>query len=256
MSNIETRGRMTFCKACKMSFKITDKEEKKEWWEGEQRCPYCGELYCTKPKTERHLFKLQDEYYQNDKNIEILNELSSILLVYCESLLKKFFPGHLMNEGKLVYYSSNAVSFVIEEILRRNVVIKHSWAGMLIRKIRQSLYSKQEQLQDDMSLNWEFEDSHEIEYSDPKAKDFTEQLEEQEIKKELYKLCECILLEDLFGLSEYENYVRLVALHLYFVKGERYADRLFTDKTCQKRGKEAYLRTLSVLYAQLKDFSI
>lgn len=251
--NIETRGRMTLCKSCGNSFKILGDQKKKDWWNGDQRCPYCNEPYCSKPATERKLFVLQDEYFANDKDIDILNEISGILIVYAESLLKKFFQQHLTQEGKLEYFSSNAVSFVIEEMLRRDVVIKHSWAGMLTRKIRQAIFNKHEKLQEDLSINWEFQDHHEPEYKDRKERSMLDEIEEKEAKNEIFELCKCILIEDFYSSSEYDNFIRIIALHKYLTRSERIADKIFTDKAFHKRGKEAYLKTLNTLYTHLKD---
>jgi hypothetical protein len=70
--------RLAKCYSCKYEFYITT-ELKKDWANNKSICPKCKILYSTLPKTERELMILQDEYYKNNKDIKIFNQIILIL---------------------------------------------------------------------------------------------------------------------------------------------------------------------------------
>jgi hypothetical protein len=268
MSEKETRGRYNTCKKCGYQFKIVNKEKKILWEKRKKKCPNCREKYCTMPETERTLMKLQDKYFSHDRDMQYLDRMSEIMLNYSQSLIKKFYSKYIVNEGDLEYYSQCTVSFLIEEYYaHEEYKVYASFAGALNDKIRQSLFNKYNLLQEDLSLNWDFDDAHNDSnyyHVDKRSMKEYENIEEEENKIYLTKY----ILNLVFGMSAYcnskrEDLIRLMAFYLNLEFGEKRAEKLFQeevrgkkDKILQfkiygRRNKEMYKKTLDVVKAEL-----
>lgn len=269
----ETRGRYNTCKKCGYTFKITNKEKRLLWEKKKRRCPQCREPYCTKPETERKLMVLQDMYFKHDRDIKYLDEMSTVLLQYSQSLIKKFYSKHIVNEGDLEYYSYCTVAFLIEEYYNRSdYKVYASFAGALNDKIKQSLFNKYNLLQEDLSLNWNFDDSHSdgnFHHIDKLSSREFEKIESYDHKAFLVKY----ILELVFGLSSYcksktEDLIRLSAFNLNLNYGERFAEKLFQEeqknekgkvvqfKVFGRRNKDMYKKTLDVIREELVKMTI
>lgn len=264
----ETRGRYNTCKKCGHHFKIVNKEKRLLWEKRKRKCPKCGELYCTKPETERKLMKLQDMYFKHDRDMKYLDEMSEIMISYSQSLLKKFYSKYIVNEGDLEYYSHCTVSFLVEEYYsHEDYKVYASFAGALNDKIRQALFNKYNILQEDMSLNWNFDDTHSdsnYHHIDKLSTKEFEKIEEHENKIYLIKY----ILEVIFGLAPYckskkEDLIRLSAFNLNLNHGEKFAEKLFQEEQLNEKGKvvqfkifgrrnkDMYKRTLDIVREEL-----
>jgi len=268
--------RLTTCKKCKKTFRV-DPPEKSNWIENKSKCPYCKVTYCNKPPTEKKLMDLQDQYFLHSRSEKYFNEIIKILYDYTQSLILKYysFAVHSATDT-LEYYIWNTVSFIVEEFQsKEDYRVYGSWAGVILGKIKQSLYSKNEKLQDDLSINWIFEDNNEVDY----ANSGDEIIDLIEQKENNINLCN-YLAEFIFKIEEYcedsaEDYIRLLALSTALSKGERAADLFFKEDEYKrgenfeiiqdakgnkiissyasfgKMGKEMYLKTLASLREEI-----
>ena len=266
---METRGTPITCQNCGHKFKFYSFEKKEEWKQNNFACPVCKEVYCNKPKTERKLFYLQKRYIEVDdsKNKdEIFTRMIDIMLNYCKSLLLKFYSQYIYTTEDLNYYSHNAVSFVVEEFLsKKNYKAHYSFAGILKDKIKQSLFRKEEKQIPGESLNYEFEDGHESEYTfQDHKKTIIETIEEQENKIDLCKYIFSLIIGVEKHCINYIDYKRILAIRHYLISGENYSDLLFRDdiynedgsiiqeKIYGREGKDKYLKTLGLVKQELK----
>jgi len=237
--------RPSTCKICKAQFHVQNKEE---WNENGMKCPVCNELYCVLPDTERSLRILQDKFFINREE-KYLSEMYYILMEYAQSLFLKFFNKVVLHTEDLDYYLQNAISFFIEEyLLKEDYKIKISFGGLLIYKIKQALFSKNEYLSE-FSLDYEMQDKHIIQRKDDKNYfgEVEKSCDNYFLKNYLYKL---IIEISNYSDSPLENYMREQALYLHLTNGEKYVDRFF--KLYNKKGKLIYMYTLEVLKKQLK----
>jgi len=241
------KGRPPTCKICKNTFEIRDKEK---WRLNKLICPLCGELYCTLPVTERQLRKLQDLYFEKNRDPKIFNEMIKIMKIYTASMIKKFFSKRLTFDDALDYYSHNAVSYLVEEYLEDpEFKIDISFGGFIIDKIKQVIFGKKEHACGSESLNYEFEDGNEIQYEDTKH-NYIEKIEQEESRKEMSQRLYDFVIEANKFYSPRENYIRLLMINNYLSKGEIIVDKFFTaygDRT----GKLAYMKTLEILKSEI-----
>jgi len=265
---LENRGRYNTCRKCGYQFKITNKEKRVEWDKKKSKCPMCKESYCLKPETERKLMVLQDKYFYHNRDMFYLDQMSEILINYSQSLIKKFYSPYIVNEGDLESYSYCSVSFLVEEYYNHeDYKVYASFAGALIDKIKQALFNKYNKLQEDLSLNWDFDDSHSdsnFYHIDKYSSKEYEIIEENENKKYLVKY----IINILFGISDFcktekEDVVRLLAFHHNILYGERFAEKLFQEdkydgngklvqyKIYGRKYKEVYLKTLDIIRKEL-----
>lgn len=198
-------------------------------------CPNCGQVYCSLPPTERKLMKLQDAYYENNKNEKYMTLLIQEMISYTEGLIKKRYSQYIKTED-ILYFAQNAVSFIIEEYLKADheYRIYASFGGFLNRKIRQAIFGKNEKLHEDISIDWNFHDDHQVHYEDKNFK-FIEQIEELENKINLLKYISALIFEiEEYCSGPYENYIRLLAILLNLKYGEKFADRVFKEETYKR----------------------
>lgn len=176
---IDKRGKPTTCQICEHQFKFTYKETKDEWENSKYPCPICGELYCNKPETERILMILQDEYFRRDKDVNILNDISKVVIKYAESLMKKRYSNYINSEEDVRYYADNASYYLMMEFYSNpDYKVWGSWWGALNHKARQALYCKDEKpldvllherckkVDEVISVNYLLDDGHELALED------------------------------------------------------------------------------------------
>jgi len=263
MKKLTTKGNFITCQNCNFKFKFSYTREKINWEKNKFSCPICKELYCNKPLTERKLFKLQDEYYDNNKDSKIFDKMIKIFFDYAQSLIKKSYSSYISCNADLEYYTNNAVAFLVEEYLvKSDFVMLTSFGGLLIRKIKHAFFKKEEKDIPGISLNWEHEDGNEVSYEDKKY-NYVLNLEDKDSTIDLYNY----VLRLIFSIEEfcdpYEDWKRLLAIHHYLKFGEKEADYLFQEKIVDENGnilqnetysryaKEKYLNTLDLLKKEL-----
>ena len=238
------------CQICKCRFKI-EKEDKEKWENNKLICPLCKGTYCVMPESERKLMTIQDKFIAENRNEKYLTEMYPILCPYAESLIKKHYSQAINSTEELQYSAQYTVSFVIENYVRKtDFFIRSSFGSYMLHRIRQVLYGKPEQLIEDVSINYEFEDDNAPSYED-KTYNYIEKIEENENKR---LLCSH-LLGLLFGIEEYcanplDDYMRLIALDIYFTKGENAVSTFF--KSFGYHGKMAYSDSIDILYKELR----
>ncbi len=249
MAKKEYRGRNITCKLCGFQFKYITEEERNLWALSKFKCPNCDQFYCNMPSTERQLHILQDEFFISDDQ-KILRSMYDILIQYGTSLFLKTFKNVSLHSDDIKYYVENAVSlFISEYYYEKNIKVTYSFAGLLIFKLKQALYGKTEICIDAISINYSFEDEHNIHYKDEKK--YFDYIEREYDKDLLSKQIFSIIIEiGNYSDSVLENYLREQALLLHFSKGEKYADRFL--KQYNREGKFIYLFTLDVLKNYLK----
>lgn len=244
------RGRYITCKICGHKFRFETDEQRLQWQANMLQCPSCKDLYCTLPKTERELHLLQNQFLKN-RSEKCLNEMYHLLVPYTKSIILKTYRHVMQHPEDLQYFAENAVSYLIEEYYAKpNYKVELSFGGLLIFKIKQAIYGKMESEIDAISINYEFTDEHEVQYEDP-VKYFDEI--ENTIDKTylLNNLCRLIFGIEDYVDSNYENYIRELAMSLHLRKGEKYVDRFF--QKFGREGKIAYLYTLKVLRKELHN---
>lgn len=271
--------RLSKCYKCGHRF-YKEAKEKSDWVKNKMPCPLCGTVFASLPKTERKLMLLQIEYYNKNRDPKILGEIYTILSEYAGSFIKKYYLSALDRSNALEYYSNIAASYIIEEYLKdSDFYIFASFGGFLSLKIKQALYNKYEKLQDDISLNWEFEDNHNEnnQFHEDTGLSILDRIEQQENKRNLcnYLTNFIFSIED-YCSSEAEDYIRILAVDLNLKNGEKSADKLFQDISYKRNknfeieytangdkqvakygsygkfGKEIYLKTLSLLKTELR----
>jgi len=278
--DIELRGKYIACKYCKKQFKILDPNKRIIWWDkGHQVCPFCKQSWCTKPKHEKLLFDLQDQYIAGGRKPEDLSEIAIQMYPYVQSLILKHYNYVITSVFHLNEIKSDVVTVFLEDYLRKpEFKINASFAGQIKLKILQIIYPLTigEKMIQDISLDWDFDDNHKVsEHFNRKFKSYSllEQTEEKVYKEDLCRYIERLL----FGISKYctpkEDYLRIAALHLYLTQGEKAVDKLFQEEvamkspktgqkvitktaTFQKEGKLKFLESLSILKKELTKFNV
>lgn len=244
------QGRLTTCRMCGHKFRIKQ-EERHKWQKENLPCPKCKEIYCVLPQTERELRILQDKFFESGRQEKYMTQMYKILIPYTKSLLLKSFPAAIKSNEDADEKTHNAVSFLIEEYYAKlDYKLDISFGGMLLYKIKQALYGKQEIQTNDISLDFKFEDGNQVEYEDTKNKMY-EHIENEHDK---YLICNYIT-ELLFSIgyyadSEQERYICETCLYLFFLKGERKVENFF--KVFGREGKILYLYSLEILKKELE----
>lgn len=251
-TKIETRGKPITCRYCKKSFKIIDKKQKQEWIDSNHICPFCRELWCILPPTERNLKYAQEQYLLTRSEDDMVNMLH-IMYPYIQSLIKKNYAKALKFDGALTYYSNEVTVIMVEEYLSKdNFKLDISFGGFLIHKIRQAIYNPKQFLDQHISLDYEFEDGNNLhEMIADNRKDILQKIEQTEDEKTLHKKIIGLLEEVVNYCDEpYDDYVRTVSLYVYLQKGEDAFNKLF--QAFGRKGKEIAIKTLDILKEELK----
>lgn len=261
------KGKPITCQLCNYKFSMIDPEKRKEWQESNFTCPSCGESYVMLPETERVLRKLQDNYFENNRDDRYLSDMYKVLLSYGKSMLKKHFSNRLYDfEGALDYYAhTSSMLLVIRYKQKEDFIITVSFGQFLIKKMYESIFGKMEhsffgevsigkdkqgnKIKGSVdTLNYIFEDGSEVDYED-KNKSVIHHIEEVEDRRSLCLfLCQLIFDMRQKCYSRSENYARLLAVEHFLTQGDFYTDKLF--ELYGKEGKEAYDETMAIV----KDF--
>ena len=247
---IEKRGKPLTCRYCKKTFKIENIAEKNAWQANDFICPLCGEKFCILPPTERKLKYLQDIYLEN-RDEGVFTELIYIMLNYTESIIKKKFSNALTFEDALEYYAYMAVSYLVEEYLRKpDFKVEISFAGWIIHKIRQSIYGKFSHTVEDISLDIENEEGNNLYEVIPDTKCIVSKIEEDEYVTQLYnRMCSIIEGVSNYAKNDYEDYIRTLSVYAYFKNGEKGFDKIF--QSFGRDGKLLSMKTLEILRKEL-----
>lgn len=262
------KGKPITCQLCNHKFSMVDPEKRREWQESNFTCPNCGEDYIMLPETERILRRLQDKYFEENRNNKYLSEIYKILLSYSKSLLKKHFSNKLHDfEGALDYYAHTSSMLLVSRYLQKNdFIITVSFGQFLIKKIYEAIFGKFEHSffgevnigknkQGEIikgsvdTINFVFEDGSEVDYEDKKRSSL-DVIEEKEDKKNLCLfLCQIIFNIKEKCYSKSENFARLMAVEHHLTQSELWADRLF--ESYGREGKELYMETLNLIKTHL-----
>ena len=118
------------------------------------KCPYCGSTKFDKPKTEVDLFELQDHYLLTRED-KYLVQMYEILKSYAKSLIYKIVKGQYHFDSDEIEQKSHdaAMGIVVYYLNKPEFRIDHSFAGYLIRKVKEVLYSTVDE-DDHDSLNY------------------------------------------------------------------------------------------------------
>jgi hypothetical protein len=177
------KGKPNTCKVCGHQFRFTHKDLREEWVEKRSVCPDCQEPYCNKPTTERILMKLQDEYFEKDRDRDILNKITKILIHYAENLIKKNYSFYVHSYEDIRYAADNTVYCLLKEFLEKpHYKVWGSWAGALKCKIPQALFGNEEKplemiifdrlkkkIEKVHSIDYILEDGNYLEIEDPSS---------------------------------------------------------------------------------------
>jgi len=114
-------------------------------------CPACGEDDYIKPVTETRLFLLQREYFDRNRDPEVLSSLYILMVEYAKSLVKKTLPKTFTYHfDRVEEKAADAASLIISLYLEKpDFKIEKSFAGFLKTKIKQVLWNKKLQNEED-----------------------------------------------------------------------------------------------------------
>jgi len=268
-SDSDLRGRPIKCQKCKVSFRFESDNEKEDWSDNELECPFCGELRCNKPKIERQLFYLQDEYLETFKkepdNLIVLDqkkkhkietEFYNLLSKYVKNLLLKYFKSQVKDDENIDYYIHSSVVKLLEKYYRTDkerwldFKIEDSFGGMFVTKgrrglIAEAMFEKAEVMECDISLDYCFEDNNPIEYEDL-GKSYLDSINDNlNIQDIISFIVELTLHVGKYCNSKEENIRRLNGLSLYYKEGENAFDRYYRKNG--NLGKSMAQQTLYII---------
>jgi hypothetical protein len=110
-------------------------------------CPFCGDIYWDKPKGERDLFILQDEYFET-KDEKCLALMYKHIFNYSENIIKNSISV-IYSQEKMEEKAEALAIILLEKYLKDpNFKIEHSFGGLLIRMSKGVLYSKKTKNED------------------------------------------------------------------------------------------------------------
>jgi len=115
-------------------------------------CPNCGKEGYIKPYTETQLFLLQKLYIEN-RDQQYLGDMYLIMYDYSKSILKKLLPASFTyNYSDLETKAHDAVIIIIQLYLeKKEFKIENSFAGYIEFKVKEVLWNKKTQREDDHS---------------------------------------------------------------------------------------------------------
>jgi hypothetical protein len=254
------RGKPFVCRLCKHKYRVVGEKPRAKYFADKEKCPSCGSKWCTKFKTERDLLELQDLYYDNNKDQKYLGKMYEYLFYYARSLILKKFSNVVYEADDLDYHAHSSATYLIEEFLKERVkkhvdnykqfYITFSFGGILIKKIMYSIFGKQEHEVGDVSIDIEDEDKNKI-MEIRETSDFVEQVINREDALHMKAYVESLII----GIGRYcdsneENFLRLVGLRTYLMKGEGKTNKLY--QYYNRKGKSMLFKTLEILNAEIR----
>jgi hypothetical protein len=213
------KGKHTTCQNCNHKFRFVTEEERLSWKSNKFQCPSCGEYYCNMPPTEKELQFLQEEFLKN-RSPDSLLKIYEILKKYISSLILKYYSVFIKDKEDLEYYSHVSASILIVNYDNPNFYIEYSFAGYIIWKIRETLFSKDEIDCADTTIEYAY--SHSLDCSIMNAS--KRNIENEDTIKYLYKY----LVELLYCKTNKTVSLKLTICFLNFIlSGEKGSDRIF-----------------------------
>lgn len=221
------KGKHITCKTCNHKFKLNE-EERLNWKKDKFKCPVCGILYCNMPQTERELQTLQDELLRT-RNPETLGKIYLILKNYISSIILKNYSNFIKDKEELEYYSHISASVLIINYDNPNFLIEYSFAGYIIWKIRETMFSKDEVECGDTNIEYAY--SHVQDCSI--LKDTKTQIDKEDSLKYLYQY----LIDLLCSKSNKDLSLKLMLCFYNFILyGEKGSDRIFKNFNLEGKG--------------------
>jgi len=97
-------------------------------------CPQCGAKYWDKPKDERDLFLIQDDYINSGRDKDKLSLMYEKLFQYAENIIKhKLRNKKILSEEDLYNKANDIAIIMIERYLKNSEnTINHSFGGMMM----------------------------------------------------------------------------------------------------------------------------
>jgi hypothetical protein len=269
----ENRGKPTTCKVCKHEFKHKSPQDKEIWEDSKYPCPKCGELFVTKPKGERELFLLQDEFFEKGRDTEVMNRLAKYCLIYTQSIVKKYFSNCFSNTEELVYISDYAVSFVIENFYtKESFYIRGSWKGLLYKKIEQACFSdkelptaalilkKRKDIKETFSIQSLYDDGHEIQIENPDTvlmDNVDKRMDNNMIINSIIQIIE--IVKDRYSIEQ--SYKMIIALNISAKLNslKRRNPDFWLDKYWKmwgNEGKTAFIEIKDIITNHLENYAV
>ena len=238
--------RPVLCKVCRNSF-INQDDNKIN-----VVCPKCKTQYCNKNKTERTLFQIQDRYIKGDlTRDQFITKVYYAIYGYTQSLILQNFRNRLRDPPDLDIYTTQSMHYFFTYYLEDNdFYITSSFSGMIFHKIRQAINEKSNHMVGDLSLDYSYDEDHNVQYEDT-TKDSLAEIDEYENRLFLLNYIKQLV----FGMEDFcndrrENFIRLNAISHYLKYGEKKVDNLFKNYT--KYGRIKYDETLELIHSELK----
>jgi hypothetical protein len=147
------------CTACGKKTSYGRKEKPKD-------CPFCHDPYWDKPKDERELFILQDQFLESGRDKEILGRMYERFVVYGENIIKKYLkksgkllPAHVLTEKA----ESVAIKLVERYLKLPDSFVQYSFGGILDKIVKGVLFSsKTKKADQEISLEKNIEEDFTI----------------------------------------------------------------------------------------------
>lgn len=233
-SNILGKGKPNRCKHCNFKFKFPNMDEKLKWGKSRYICPKCNINYCILPPTERDLRIIQDDYFTSKRNEKYLKKMYDILKKYSKSLILKRFSNLIFSPDNLEYYSHCSSVYFLEYYLKNDSFkVEDSFAGLLLWKIKQAIWRKEEHLVDDVSINF-LNDENKHVFEIPNQCNEITTIENNSTNITIRNNLILIINSNKFKHNPKNNLKRLIALNLFLnKKTKKNSNKFFklTDNT-------------------------
>jgi len=142
-------------------------------------CPICHDKYWDKPKDERDLFVLQDQYFSNNRDSKILGQMYTLIKTYSKNVIfNSIKDSYNLGLDTVEERTEDLAALLLEKYLKdKDFKVNYSFGGLLIRLSKGILYNKKVKENDqNSSLNAHLAEKLTIESSpsyfinDPEAK--------------------------------------------------------------------------------------
>lgn len=245
IKNTTFTGKLITCKSCNFKFKVLE-EFKQKWFDSQNPCPNCGEIFCNLTQTEKDLKNLQNIYYQNGEQRKDLESIYVNLLNYTRSICLKHFNKKVNGEEELEYHCHKAAWKFVEQYIKVRsdklpFKIEASFAGYIVWKLRESINEKEELKISDESLddltffNEQYENTNLLSFDLTVECSYLKQVEkdifEPEIKSDI-----SIYFDSINGELKL-----LVAILNYLKYGEKKSDLIFQNFGNEGRSRFLYV---------------
>lgn len=228
-------------------------------------CPYCKQEDYVKPTTETRLFHLQNKFLDN-RDKEILGSMYILMKDYAGSLIKKVLPrSFTYHYDKVDEKASDAVNTIIDYYLNNEMFqIEKSFAGYINTKVREVLWSKKNQQEDNHESIYSYINS-DIETEilnaatildlDSLFPQFDEYLDREQTKSEILEGIEALIESIAERIKEeYGYYYQLLSLlGVYFYVINQGDIGKFYDNFQNIQIKELVDKCMVIVYEFIKE---